>query len=71
MLRAESLCANSPLSRDLNRVGGMKMESVVGRNWWTSMLIAANTTVFGGMERRRDSLSVGERDKGMFRAERS
>lgn len=68
MLRARSLRAKSPLSREVKRLGRMKPLSVVGRNWWTWMVLAASRSCFGGRARRRASFSFADSVDGMCSA---
>lgn len=49
----------------------MKAPSVVGRNWWIWMLLAAFSKVLGGRARSVASILFDEVVSGMFRAVRS
>lgn len=49
----------------------MKVPSEVGRNWWSSMLVAAERRVAWGRARSWLSFSAAGREMGMRRASRS
>lgn len=49
----------------------MKDVSVVGRNWWSWIVLALSRRVFAGVERRRVSFSLCGRVRGMSKAVRS
>lgn len=71
MFRAFRARAKVPSSKDLRSVGEMKVPSVVGRNWWIWMVLAAFRRVLAGVERRREIFSLADKERGMFNAERS